>query len=58
MDLVLGLLVPEDCNDEHLKILAQLARRFSDENLRSEMREFKEAGKLYAHLHSLAPAAK
>lgn len=58
VDLVLGLLVPEDCNDEHLKILAQLARRFSDENLRNEMRAFAEPGKLYAHLHSLTPATK
>ncbi len=58
VDLVLGLLVPEDCNDEHLKILAQLARRFSDEKLRSEMRTYAEPAKLYAHLLSLTPATE
>jgi PTS system nitrogen regulatory IIA component len=56
VDLVLGLLVPEDCNDEHLKILAQLARRFSDDTLRSSLRGFVDAGNLYQHLASLPPA--
>jgi len=55
VDLVFGLLVPEDCNDEHLKILAQLARRFSDEMLRSELRAFAEPVSLYDHLDSLTP---
>ncbi len=55
VDLVLGLLVPEKCNDEHLKILAQLARRFSDEALRTQLRDFKEPDKLYTHLLSLEP---
>lgn len=55
VDLVLGLLVPEHCNDEHLKILAQLARRFSDETLRTQLRNFEEPERLYQHLLSLAP---
>ncbi|MFK8077085.1 MAG: PTS sugar transporter subunit IIA [Granulosicoccus sp.] len=55
VDLVLGLLVPEKCNDEHLKILAQLARRFSDEALRTQLRNFTEPDKLYTHLLSLEP---
>ncbi|ASJ75925.1 PTS sugar transporter subunit IIA [Granulosicoccus antarcticus] len=55
VDLVLGLLVPEHCNDEHLKILAQLARRFSDEALRTSLRGFVEPNNLYAHLASLPP---
>ena len=53
VDLAVGLLVPEKCNDEHLKILAKLARRFSDESLRSELREFDDAQDLYAHLLAL-----
>ena len=53
VDLVLGLLVPENCNDEHLKILSQLAKRFSDENLREQLRQFEDPEKLYAHLQSL-----
>jgi PTS system nitrogen regulatory IIA component len=56
VDLVMGLLVPENCNDEHLKILAQLARRFSDETLRTQLRNFEEPERLYQHLLSLAPA--
>ncbi len=53
VDLVLGLLVPEKCNDEHLKILAQLARRFSDDSLRTTLRSFHDAGQLYTHIVSL-----
>lgn len=55
VDLVLGLLVPEHCNDEHLKILAQLARRFSDATLRDQLRNFAEPDRLYQHLLTLAP---
>jgi len=55
VDLVLGLLVPEECNDEHLKILAQLAKRFSDETLRTQLRNFNEPERLYKHLLSLEP---
>ncbi len=55
VDLVLGLLVPEDCNDEHLKILAQLARRFSDDTLRQSLRGFVDSDKLFQHLASLPP---
>jgi nitrogen PTS system EIIA component len=54
VDIVLGLLVPEHCNDEHLKILAQLAKRFSDETLRTQIRNFKDPERLYQHLVSLA----
>ena len=54
VDIVLGLLVPENCNDEHLKILAQLAKRFSDENLRNQIRNFEDPENLYQHLRSLA----
>jgi PTS system nitrogen regulatory IIA component len=56
VDMVLGLLVPENCNDEHLKILAQLAKRFSDESLRTQLRNFEEPERLYKHLLSLASA--
>jgi len=38
VDIVFGLLVPEHCNDEHLKILAELARRFGDAQLRQTLR--------------------
>lgn len=54
VDLVLGLLVPENCNDEHLKILSQLAKRFSNDTLREQLREFDDPEKLYAHLQTLS----
>ena len=57
VDLVLGLLVPEDCNEEHLQILAQLARRFSDDNLRESLRGFTDPDRLYQHLAHLEPAS-
>ena len=55
VDLVLGLLVPEECNDEHLKILATLARRFSDATFREKIRSFSQAAELYDYLTTLAP---
>jgi len=59
VDLLIGLLVPEQCNDEHLKILAGLAQRFSDNYFRDELRTFgtDQAEALYAFLQQPAPAA-
>ncbi|MFK8079252.1 MAG: PTS sugar transporter subunit IIA [Granulosicoccus sp.] len=55
VDLVLGLLVPEECNDEHLKILATLAKRFSDAQFREQIRAHTSPAELYGYLVSLAP---
>ena len=55
VDVVLGLLVPEDCSDEHLKILATLARRFSDEELREALRDCEDGEALLARLAALPP---
>ena len=59
VDLLVGLLVPEHCNDEHLKILAGLAKRFNDDYFREKMRGFGngQAADLYAFLQKQAPAA-
>ena len=38
VDLVFGLAIPEECTDEHLQILSQLADRFSSESLRERLR--------------------
>jgi len=38
VDLIVGLLVPERCNDAHLKILRGLAMRFSNPNYRLALR--------------------
>ena len=53
VDVVLGLLVPEDCNDEHLKILATLARRFSDDALRETLRGCGDGDELLARIAAL-----
>ena len=53
VDLVLGLLVPRDCNDEHLKILANLARRFNDAALREALRDQASGEELFAYLQRL-----
>ena len=42
VDLVFGLLVPEESTDEHLEILAAIARVFSDERVRSSIRSADE----------------
>ncbi len=59
VDLLVGLLVPQDCNDEHLTILAALAKRFSDDYFRDEVRAFgtDQANELYSFLQQQAPAA-
>lgn len=58
VDLIFALLVPEDANEEHLKLLASLAAMFNDENLRNQLREA-EAEEAMAILtgHSTTDAA-
>ena len=38
VDLIVGLLVPEESNDAHLQILRGLAKRFSNPNYRAALR--------------------
>ena len=38
VDLVVGLLVPEECTDGHLQLLAQLAELFSQHEVREKLR--------------------
>ena len=46
VDLVFGLLVPEESTDEHLEILAAIARVFSDERVRSSIRAAGEPARI------------
>jgi len=41
-DLIFALLVPEEATDEHLKILAELARLFHEESVRDQLRQASE----------------
>jgi PTS system nitrogen regulatory IIA component len=46
VDLLFCLAVPEDCGEDHLKLLAQVAEMFSDPELLEELREAKSSGRL------------
>ena len=46
VDLVFGLLVPEESTDEHLEILAAIAHVFSDERVRSSIRAAGEPARI------------
>lgn len=47
VDLIFTLLVPEESNQEHLNILAELARKFSQSNLCDELRNTDNKQTLY-----------
>jgi PTS system nitrogen regulatory IIA component len=46
VDLLFCLAVPEDCGEDHLKLLAQVAEMFSDPELLRELREAESSGRL------------
>ncbi len=52
VDLIFGLLVPEDSTEEHLQILAKLASLFSDSGLVNRLREGDSPEKLYETLNN------
>ena len=47
VDLLFALLVPEESTEEHLEVLAELARMFSDESLREKLREASSPDAIY-----------
>ena len=50
--MVFALLVPENANDEHLQILAQLAGLFSSGELREQLLQAKSDQEIYHYLTS------
>lgn len=46
VDLLFALAVPVDCTNDHLKLLAQIAERFSDADFRDRLRSAANAGEL------------
>lgn len=50
VDILFVLLVPEKCNESHLEILSELARLFSDENVRARLREASAASEIIEYL--------
>jgi PTS system nitrogen regulatory IIA component len=57
VDLVFGLLVPQNCNEEHLKILAHLAEMFLDEDFCAKARAGNDPKLLHSLLIGYSPAA-
>ena len=52
VDLLFAMTVPEQCNEDHLKLLAQVAELFSKPELLSRLREAENSGTLLQLLSS------
>ena len=52
VDLLFALAVPENCTSDHLKLLSQIAERFSDTALLEKLRNAEDAGELIDLLSS------
>lgn len=52
VDLLFAMAVPEDCSEDHLKLLAQAAELFSDTTLLKKLREAENSGRLLQLLSS------
>lgn len=52
VDLLFALTVPENCNEDHLKLIAQVAELFSDADLLKELREAETPAELLQLLSS------
>jgi PTS system nitrogen regulatory IIA component len=52
VDLLFAMTVPENCNEDHLQLLAQIAELFSDPDLLVELREAHSPCKLLELLSS------
>ncbi len=52
VDLLFALAVPENCTSDHLKLLAQIAERFSDAKLLQKLRAAEDASEMLDLLSS------
>lgn len=57
VDLIFGLLVPQNASETHLKHLAAIAEMFSDEAFCKQMRAAGDDAALFALLNSFKPSA-
>ena len=46
VDLLFAIVVPEQCTEEHLQLVAQIAELFSNESIRNQLRLAKDADAL------------
>jgi len=51
VDIIFGLIVPDSADDEHLKLLAQLAELFTAANMNSQIRTATDANELLNLIH-------
>lgn len=58
VDLAFAMLVPEDATDEHLKLLAQLAKMFSDTDFCNSLRQAETAEELLTLIQNQAATAE
>lgn len=52
VDLLFAMAVPEQCNEDHLKLLAEIAELFSDPDLLNKLRQADDSGRLLQLLSS------
>jgi PTS system nitrogen regulatory IIA component len=52
VDLLFAMTVPEQCNEDHLKLRAQVAELFSNPDLLKQLREAENSGRLLQLLSS------
>lgn len=50
VDVLFALMVPENCTDEHLRILSGLAEMFSDQSLCERLRASESPEEMYRHV--------
>lgn len=50
VDVLFALMVPENCTDEHLRILSGLAEMFSDQHLCERLRASESPEEMYRHV--------
>ncbi|MGM0563847.1 MAG: PTS IIA-like nitrogen regulatory protein PtsN [Pseudomonadota bacterium] len=55
VDMLFALLVPQECTEEHLRILASAAEMFSDKEFCRELRDATDPAELYRKLESWEP---
>ena len=55
VDLLFALAVPENCTSDHLKLLSNIAERFSDMELLAKLRSAKDANELIDLLSNKQP---
>lgn len=57
-DLVFGLVVPEDCTEQHLEILRSLAEMFTDDDFTQKLRNAESDQALFELLDQYQPVAE